>query len=370
MRRKCKKKGVRAHDDAKPDWLTGGGIFPAKLSQTFSRDPARTALAEGCFCWLGAVALSGEAFSLVKTPIEHKRDYAHRLAVSGDPFSARDRGALLALWFVLGWVCGNTGGVMRLRAQLWRLAIAMALLGSVSAITAQPEQDVAAVRQAAEQGDAKAQAILGAMYEYGEGVTKDAKQAVAWYRQAAKQGQTAAQFKLGAMYHTGQGVAQNYMQAVVWYRQAAEQGDAVAQAILGAMYEHGEGVTQNAKQAVAWYHKAAEQGQAGAQSNLGVMYANGKGVAQDAKQAVAWMRKAAEQGESTAQSYLGLMYAKGKGVPQDYQHAYVWYSVAAANGEHLAIERRDAVAKNLTQADLSAAQKLATSYFEQYQPKS
>ena len=75
---------------------------------------------------------------------------------------------------------------MRLRAQLWRLAIAMALLGSVSAITAQPEQDVAAVRQAAEQGDAKAQAILGAMYEYGEGVTKDAKQAVAWYRQAAR----------------------------------------------------------------------------------------------------------------------------------------------------------------------------------------
>lgn len=186
---------------------------------------------------------------------------------------------------------------MRLRAQLWGLAIAMALLGSVFAMAAQPEQDVAAVRQAAEQGDAKAQAILGAMYEYGEGVTKDAKQAVAWYRQAAK------------------------------------------------------------------------QGQAGAQSNLGVMYAKGKGVAQDAKQAVAWMRKAAEQGESTAQSNLGLMYAKGKGVPQDYQQAYVWYSVAAANGEHLAIEQRDAVAKNLTQADLSTAQQLATSYFDQYQPK-
>jgi len=58
----------------KPDRLTGRGHSPPKPSQTFSHYPARTALAEGSFCRLGAVDSSGWAFCLVKTPIEHKRD--------------------------------------------------------------------------------------------------------------------------------------------------------------------------------------------------------------------------------------------------------------------------------------------------------
>lgn len=58
----------------KPDRLTGVGISPANPSQTFSRDPARTVLPEGGFCWVGVMELTDGAFSLVKTPIEHKRD--------------------------------------------------------------------------------------------------------------------------------------------------------------------------------------------------------------------------------------------------------------------------------------------------------
>ncbi len=45
----------------------------------------------------------------------------------------------------------------------------------------------------AEAGHAYAQAILGKMYENGEGVPQDYKEAVKWYRLAAEQGQVNAQ---------------------------------------------------------------------------------------------------------------------------------------------------------------------------------
>ena len=61
---------------------------------------------------------------------------------------------------------------------------------------------------------------------------------------AAEQGHAKAQFYLGAMYAHGEGVVQNVEQAIAWYTQAAEQGSAWAQNSLGFHYERGEGVPQ------------------------------------------------------------------------------------------------------------------------------
>ncbi len=87
----------------------------------------------------------------------------------------------------------------------------------------------------AEQGNAKAQVELGALYSEGEGVPQDFKEAVKWYRLSAEQGNAEAQFNLGAMYSLGMGVPKNDREAVKWYRLAAEQGDAKAQFLLGFM---------------------------------------------------------------------------------------------------------------------------------------
>ncbi len=73
----------------------------------------------------------------------------------------------------------------------------------------------------AEQGDAKAQYILGRMYDLGEGVPQDYAEAAKWYRKAAEQGDAKAQFALGAMYSYGRGVPQDYVQAHKWYNLAA-----------------------------------------------------------------------------------------------------------------------------------------------------
>jgi hypothetical protein len=48
--------------------------------------------------------------------------------------------------------------------------------------------------------NAGAQYNLGNMYDFGKGVLKDAKQAASWYQKAAEQGYAKAQSNLGAMY--------------------------------------------------------------------------------------------------------------------------------------------------------------------------
>ena len=104
---------------------------------------------------------------------------------------------------------------------------------------------------------------------------------------------------------------------------------------------------------------AAEQGKASAQHNLALMYDNGNGVPQDYAVAVKWYRLAAEQGKASAQSNLGVMYANGEGVPQDYVQAHMWFNLAASKGNENGRKNRDIIAKKMTPADVSKAQRLA-----------
>ena len=229
---------------------------------------------------------------------------------------------------------------------------------------------VAETRARAEQGDAEAAYMLGRMYAKGEGVPQDYAQAVVWFRKAAGQGNAKGQNALGAMYESGLGVPQDYAQAVVWIRKAAEQGEAMAQSNLGVMYDTGKGVPQDYAQAAAWYGKAAVQGYAEAQFNLGAMYDAGQGVGQDDAQALAWYRKAAGQGNAAAQFNLGGMYETGRGVPQDYVEAHKWRNLAAAGatGENRKkfADGRDELAKSMTPAQVTEAQRLAQEWTEAF----
>jgi TPR repeat protein len=55
-------------------------------------------------------------------------------------------------------------------------------------------------RPLAEQGNARAQAALGFLYESGMGVPKSDSEAAKWYLRAAEQGEINAQYNLGNMY--------------------------------------------------------------------------------------------------------------------------------------------------------------------------
>jgi len=69
----------------------------------------------------------------------------------------------------------------------------------------------------AEDGDARAQVVMGVMYETGLGVTRDYKAAATWYRKAADQGNARAQYNLGTLYERGDGVPRDEVQALKWY---------------------------------------------------------------------------------------------------------------------------------------------------------
>ena len=72
-----------------------------------------------------------------------------------------------------------------------------------------------------------------------------------------------------------------------------------------------------------------------------------------------WYTLAAEQGDASAQTSLGNAYGRGQGVIQDNVYAHMWLNIAASSGTNKdAIINRDIIAKRMTFADISAAQKL------------
>lgn len=88
--------------------------------------------------------------------------------------------------------------------RLLMLIVALIVSGAAPAvagpfedgITAYKEGDYATARRLlrplAEQGDARAQFSIGAMYTLGQGVPQDYAAAVSWYRKAAEQGEPSA----------------------------------------------------------------------------------------------------------------------------------------------------------------------------------
>ncbi len=77
----------------------------------------------------------------------------------------------------------------------------------------------------AEQGDVRAQSLLGFIYQKGKGVPQDYKTAIKWYKLAAEQGDVSAQVNLGRMYATGIGTLQEHTRAYMWWNLSALQGN-------------------------------------------------------------------------------------------------------------------------------------------------
>lgn len=135
----------------------------------------------------------------------------------------------------------------------FRLALAMIFIAGSAGVQAGLQDGITAYRKGnypaalkelrplADNGDAKAQALLGEIYDSGKGVPQNHTEAASWYRKAAEQGNAAAQTALGVMYENGIGVPQDNKEALSLYHKAAELGSSEAQYILGGLYKRGQG---------------------------------------------------------------------------------------------------------------------------------
>ncbi len=176
-------------------------------------------------------------------------------------------------------------------------------------------------------------------------------------RQAAANGDPRAQFEVAAIYTEGRAITQDYAQAAIWYERAAAQGFAPAQYRLGSLYESGNGVAKDLDTARLWYEKAAEAGNRMAMHNLASLYAGGNLGKQQFDSAAKWFEEAADRGLTDSQFNLGMLYARGLGVPQSLNDSFKWFGIAALSGDKDATKARDDIARSLdadTMAKLTA----------------
>ena len=209
-------------------------------------------------------------------------------------------------------------------AHVLRLLV-MGLGLALSPLAADPPDSIAALRAAAEKGNAAKQYELAGLYRYGRGVAKDEAEAVKWLQRAAEGGSTDAQHDLAFRYHLGEGVPEDYALAMRWYRRAAEKRHPGAQYNIGELYFEGKGVPKDCAEAAKWFRLAAAQDDTRAEYHLGVLHATGCGAAPDDTEAVRWYRLAAEGWHDDAQRNLGYMYYAGRGVQKDVAAAAKWF---------------------------------------------
>jgi hypothetical protein len=92
-------------------------------------------------------------------------------------------------------------------------------------------------------------------------------------KQAAEQGNPKAQVELGEIFYYS-GPSQDYAKSFELFKKAAEQGSAVGQWWLGNMYYEGLGANKSISKAIEWYKKSADQGEKLAQDSLSKLAAN------------------------------------------------------------------------------------------------
>lgn len=79
----------------------------------------------------------------------------------------------------------------------------------------------------------------------------------------------------------------------------------------------------------------------------------------DFERAFQEFRGLAEQGHAEAQCLLGAMYAQGHSVPQDLVLAQMWFNLSAAQGDLGAQVATRRLARHMTRAEVTQAQKMA-----------
>jgi TPR repeat protein len=253
---------------------------------------------------------------------------------------------------------------------------------------------------AAQEGDAEAQAGIGAMLlnHINPPGTGYWAQCEKWLLLSANQGNTKGMTFLGKYYYTdGMNIAgginptvnnapippalraqaeKRFVLARQWYEKAADKGDGYAMGSLAIMVDAGVGGPRDpvraaqlragvagrtdadfAKKATgdpaslamtaAWqsghYQDAlknarelAEKGNPAAQVVIGRSYYTGVGSPQSYASALPWFQKAAAQKNADALFFLGLMYEWGRGVRQDVNKAQSLLDQAAGLGSNSA----------------------------------
>ncbi len=181
--------------------------------------------------------------------------------------------------------------------------------------------------KSADQNLVDAQTILGYQYMYGDGVLKDIDKAIKLLEQAQSKGSAYACFLLGKIYQFDKD-KKNRFTASGYYVWAIEMGSTEAKRYRADMHmENGE-----YKEALDLYVRALKEGCVESAYNAANMFEYGRGCEINDELAFILYKHAAENGVMMAQHNLGAFYYNAKFVQKDIHKAFEWYLKAAEQG--------------------------------------
>jgi len=181
--------------------------------------------------------------------------------------------------------------------------------------------------KSANQNLVDAQTILGYQYMHGDGILKDIDKAIKFLEKAQGQGSAYACFLLGKIYQFDK-EKKNRFTASGYYVWAIEMGSTEAKRYRADMHmESGE-----YKSALDLYVKALKEGCVESAYNAANMFEYGRGCEINDELAFNLYKHAAENGFMMAQHNLGAYYYNAKFVQKDISKAFEWYLKAAKQG--------------------------------------
>lgn len=265
------------------------------------------------------------------------------------------------------------------------------------------------LRSLAEEGNSKAQLLLGMLLNEGIGIEQDFAQGMSFIKQAATQGLMTAKVELAKrnlnpaqedidlqlleqIAETGDVFAHLYLgflystrmsddpedekKAFDWFLKAAEAGDSFAMSQVAELYYTGVGIAADGTEvqadiveAIRWGVAAADLNDPGGQYVLGMVYTGAltDWKFQNWRKGVAWFHRAAEQGHRGAQSKLAIAYSSGEGIPKDLTTAYTWAKIADIKiGDTTAID----LAPEMTSEQIAEGEQRALEWLEERGMKS
>ncbi|GMF44311.1 unnamed protein product [Phytophthora fragariaefolia] len=202
-----------------------------------------------------------------------------------------------------------------------------------------PDHDLAAqlFHQAAEAGDALAQANYAMLLANGMGVNRDIPQALVFFNRAARQNEAFAFHGLGVLYFTGNGVRQNVTLALEYFEKAIARGYAESHSFLGSAYLHGDGGVPIDYVLAFSHFQAAVDGTDGQSSqalfNLGIMHFQGIGTPRSCSTALPLFRTVALHPDILSSLPFSLIHAYDCYKKGDYLRAYLHYRLVAEFGD-------------------------------------
>lgn len=193
-----------------------------------------------------------------------------------------------------------------------------------------PEKAIASFERASAAGSTVAPAVLGAIYQSGDGVPADAARARFWYEVALSAGNEAdGAYGLGQILRFGP--QQDGPAALAYFERALAAGNQEALVQIGRMYRRGDGIPADPAKAEAYFQRALVAGfQADAAYGLGMLYR--RDPLRAPRLAVGYLGLAAAVGNDAAMVELGEMYRLGDGIDVNPIRAKDYYDQAIAAG--------------------------------------